>query len=146
MTQPQHPYAEYEAKPAWSLVRDALRDLADNGDVEIRTSESHVVGYVVRHLTDSGDRDAIYRALFDALLELRTEGAEKKNPRVFHLADLFHQLPNWLRELDRGDIDAEEVARRLRERAERAGTSAWLDQHLPTPAPGRGVSARRMKA
>ena len=76
------------------------------------------------------DRDAIYDALFDALLEMRADAADRKNARVFHLADLFHQLPNWLRELDHGTIGVEEVSRRLRERAGRAGTSAWLDEHL----------------
>ena len=77
------------------------------------------------------DREAIYDALFDALLELREAGAEAGDKRVFHLADLFHQLPNWLKEIDAGTAEPAEIARRLRERAARAGTTRWLEAHMP---------------
>ena len=87
------------------------------------------------------DLDSIYDALFAALLELRAEGAEQKNARVFHLADLFHQLPNWLKERDAGEVDADEIVQRLRQRAERAGTSAWLETHLHAQRPTKSLRA-----
>ena len=83
---------------------------------------------------DLHDREEIYDLLFAALLELRIEGAERKSARTFRLADLFHQLPTWLKELDAGDIDAEEVILRLRQRAERSGISAWLEAQLDADA------------
>ena len=79
------------------------------------------------------DREAIYKALFDALLELREAGAESKDKRVWHLANLFHHLPHWLNDLDQGEATPAEVARRLRERAEDAGVGRWLDAHMPQP-------------
>ncbi|MEM7809073.1 MAG: hypothetical protein AAF561_13270 [Planctomycetota bacterium] len=76
-------------------------------------------------------RDQVYDVLFDALLELREAGSESGDKRVFHLADLLHQLPNWLKELDRGEISADDVVERLKSRAGDRGLSAWLDAKLP---------------
>jgi hypothetical protein len=77
------------------------------------------------------DRDVLYKLLFDALLELRIEGAETKNAKVQRLADLFHQLPNRLRDIDSGDVDPATVLAELRTRAEEKGVHRWLEQHLP---------------
>jgi hypothetical protein len=77
------------------------------------------------------DRDILYKLLFDALLELRIEGAETKNAKVQRLADLFHQLPNRLRDIDSGETDASSVLAELRKRAVDKGVQRWLDEHLP---------------
>ncbi len=79
------------------------------------------------------DRDAIYRVLFDALLELREAGVELKDKRVFHLANLLHHLPHWLKDIDDGAATPTQVVQRLRERAEDAGVTGWFEAHLPRP-------------
>ncbi|HSV15370.1 MAG TPA: hypothetical protein VLI90_14010 [Tepidisphaeraceae bacterium] len=77
------------------------------------------------------DREIIYKLLFDALLELRIEGHESKNAKVFRLADLFQQLPNRLRDMQQGKIEESQILEELRQRARERGVEQWLDLHLP---------------
>jgi hypothetical protein len=71
------------------------------------------------------DREILYQLLFDALLELRVEGAEANNPTLSRLADLFHQIPNRLRAIDAGETDAQSVLAELRKRRRRASNVGW---------------------
>ena len=77
------------------------------------------------------DRDMIYKLLFDALLDLRIEGHETKSKKVYGLADLFHQLPNRLKDMEDGKSTAAEILGELRQRARERGIEQWLDKHLP---------------
>lgn len=76
------------------------------------------------------DRTTLYQLLFDVILELRTDGHEKENTKEFKLADLFHQFPHWLQDLDAGKVTADEVLNKLRERAEALKIERWLDGRL----------------
>jgi hypothetical protein len=76
------------------------------------------------------DRRLLYDLLFDALLEIREDASEAESKAAFHLADLFHPLPKWLRELDEGLISADDVLDRLRQRAHERGIEAWLKHRV----------------
>ena len=56
MKRPQHPYADLEDSPLWPVIRKAVRDLAKNGDLDLRTAEPYVVGYVAQALDRAGFR------------------------------------------------------------------------------------------
>jgi hypothetical protein len=82
------------------------------------------------------DRETLYRLLFDALLDLRTEGKECRNGRVFGLADLMHQLPNQLMEMEEGKLQATDILEELRSHAQKRGVETWLEKHLQVSSNG----------
>lgn len=42
-----HPYQKLESHPLWSVVSDALSDLAENQDISITTNDNYVIGYLL---------------------------------------------------------------------------------------------------
>ena len=56
MSKPDHPYREYQGTPLWSVVQKALRDLTNNGDLDLQTAEAYVVGYLVKTIDDASFR------------------------------------------------------------------------------------------
>ena len=50
-----HPYKEFEADPLWKIVENAMRDLAENGDVSEQTSREYIVGYLVKNVRQAGE-------------------------------------------------------------------------------------------
>jgi len=71
--------------------------------------------------------ETLHRLLFDALLEIRSEGFEHKNKLVFHLADLFHNTVLQMGQAAEGKIAYEDVLSKLTERARDKGMERWLD-------------------
>ncbi len=48
-----HPYEELEKLPIWKVLRKGIKDLEANGDLEARTSEQYIVGYLAKLLSQS---------------------------------------------------------------------------------------------
>jgi hypothetical protein len=74
--------------------------------------------------------EAVHRLLFNALLEIRSQGHEQQNKLVFHLADLFHNIALEMGNAAQGKTSYEEVLRLLEERAREKGCERWFDQNL----------------
>lgn len=72
----------------------------------------------------------LYRLLYDALVDIRSQGDGSNNTMVFQLADVFHNLPLKLDRLDRGETTIEDIMHELAERAARHGVEGWLHQRL----------------
>ncbi len=72
----------------------------------------------------------VHRLLFDALLELRSQGHEHRNPVVFHLADLFHNIVLEMENAAQGCGSYEDVLALLEERAREKGCQSWVEQRL----------------
>ena len=72
----------------------------------------------------------IHRLLFDALLEIRSQGHELRNPLVFRLADLFHNVVLEMENAAQGKTTYEDVLHFLEERAKEAGCETWLRHNL----------------
>src|SRR5260370_15616806 len=72
--------------------------------------------------------DLVHRLLFQALLEMRSQGHELKNKVVFRLADLFHSVVLEMRNAAEGRCTYQDVARFLRERAPDCKCERWLEQ------------------
>jgi hypothetical protein len=51
---PKHPYSSYEHHPAWAVVRKALAELEQNGDLDISTADAYVVGFLLKALSEAG--------------------------------------------------------------------------------------------
>jgi hypothetical protein len=49
-----HPYVEYEATALWKSIDATVKDLEENGDVELTTARPYVLGYLCRELTRAG--------------------------------------------------------------------------------------------
>jgi len=49
-----HPYRSYEKTLAWKIVDEAIDTLVDNRDLIEQTARTHIVGYVVKQLVESG--------------------------------------------------------------------------------------------
>jgi hypothetical protein len=47
-------------------------------------------------------RELVSRLLYLALIEIRAEAHALQNPKVFHLADLFHNVPLQLERVAKG--------------------------------------------
>ncbi len=58
MKKTPHPYTELEGTELWKVVRKAVRELTKNGDLDLQTAESHVVGYLAKSLNHAGFRQA----------------------------------------------------------------------------------------
>ena len=46
-----HPYEAYAGTATWSVVDRAIRELAENRDLEETTSHEHIVGYLCKALS-----------------------------------------------------------------------------------------------
>jgi hypothetical protein len=53
MSNESHPYASYEQLKLWELVSQGLDDLEINGDIELKTTRPHAVGYLCKVLVDA---------------------------------------------------------------------------------------------
>jgi len=49
-----HPYRSHEGTLAWKIVNEAIDSLVDNQDLIEQTARTHIVGYVVKQLVESG--------------------------------------------------------------------------------------------
>lgn len=47
-----HPYSEFENSDLWNAIKDGLNDLIVNQDIEIKTPEDYVVGYLCKMISD----------------------------------------------------------------------------------------------
>ena|ERR1700722_20015692 len=72
----------------------------------------------------------VHRLLFDALLEMRSQGHEQKNKVVYHLADLFHQVALQMENAAKGQCGYEEVLASLQQRARERGCERWVDERM----------------
>ena len=52
-----HPYKEFETSPLWSVIASALKDLVDNDDLILNTSENYVIGYLCKRVMHSQTAD-----------------------------------------------------------------------------------------
>jgi hypothetical protein len=83
--------------------------------------------------------ETVHRLLFQALLEMRSEGHEHKNKLVYHLADLFHCVVLEMESAAAGKTSYDDVLRILIDRARERGLERWLNQtsdRLSNGAPG----------
>ncbi len=49
-----HPYVEFESDPLWLVVNDSIRELVENNDIHEQTAREYIVGYIVKHIRESG--------------------------------------------------------------------------------------------
>ena len=75
-------------------------------------------------------QEIIYRLLYLALIEIRSESYAIKNKEIFHLADLFHNIPLQLEKVASGTGSYDEVLSWLRERAQEKDCEGWLDKAI----------------
>jgi hypothetical protein len=47
-------YDEFRTSPAWAVIDRALSDLVENQDLVEGTLRYHIVGYIVKQLTEAG--------------------------------------------------------------------------------------------
>ena len=72
----------------------------------------------------------IFRLLHRALLDLRIEGTEIKNGRVFGISDLFHVVPLQIERADRGEISYDDVLKALKDKAAAKEVLPWLEHAM----------------
>ena len=60
-------------------------------------------------MTDS--RELISRLLYHALVDIRMDAYANHNSKVFHLADLFHNIPLQMERVAKGEGDYDEILR-----------------------------------
>lgn len=76
------------------------------------------------------EREKVHRLLYRALLEMRLEAHDVQNRKIFHSADLFHNIPLHLERAARGDATYEEIFSALNDRAAEKGCAEWLSAAL----------------
>lgn len=72
-------------------------------------------------------REIIHRLLYLALIEIRMAAHESEPKKIFHLADLFHNIPLQLEITAQKEGSYEEILTWLQERADEKGCREWLD-------------------
>lgn len=76
------------------------------------------------------ERQTIYRLLYEALLEIRDAGRQAGDARVFHLADLIHNIPLQLERVAEGEETYAQVLKTMQDRAKETGGDKWMKQIL----------------
>jgi hypothetical protein len=71
-------------------------------------------------------RELSHRLLYLALVEMRVEAHNMNNPKAFHIADLFHNIPLQLEKAAKGELQYEEILAWLKNRAIEKGCEEWL--------------------
>jgi hypothetical protein len=72
----------------------------------------------------------VHRLLFNALLEIRSQGYDQRDKVVYHLADLFHNVVLEMENAAEGTATYEDVFHFLEERAREKGCEAWVQRNL----------------
>jgi hypothetical protein len=72
------------------------------------------------------EREKLHRLLYRALLEVRIEAHDVQNSKIFHLADLFHNIPLQLESAARGEGSYGGILSALENRAQEKGCAEWL--------------------
>ena len=70
--------------------------------------------------------EIIPKLLYFALIEMRDQGRIHKNSVVFHLADLFHNVPAKLQRAAKGEISYDEILEEMMDHAKRGGYDSWI--------------------
>lgn len=65
-----------------------------------------------------------------ALMDIRAEALAAKMSAIYHLSDLFHNLPAQLGPQGRGDVDYDEVLLKMKQKAEFGGYAEWIEQRI----------------
>lgn len=52
-SKPDHPYMHFEDTQLWKVVANTIGDLIDNQDLSLMTNTEHVVGYLVKQISES---------------------------------------------------------------------------------------------
>ncbi len=50
----EHPYSRYEKLKTWTALKKLILELEKNGDIERKTSEEYIVGYLIKSLHQKG--------------------------------------------------------------------------------------------
>jgi hypothetical protein len=75
------------------------------------------------------NKEKIHRLLTRALIEIRECAHENQPKVVFHLADLFHNLPGYLMTCTE-EMQYGEALNFVRERSAQKGIEKWIDNAL----------------
>lgn len=76
------------------------------------------------------DDELVYRLLYLALIEIRENGRADKNKVVYHLADLFHNVPLSMRRAKNGEVTHSEILKSIRDHAKDIGCERWLETRI----------------
>jgi hypothetical protein len=79
-----------------------------------------------RDIMNESREHYLYQLLYYALIEIRDEAHEKKNSKIFLLADLFHNIPSRLSEASQPE-DFKAIFDELEDRATKRGINKWLE-------------------
>lgn len=80
-------------------------------------------------MTEEEAKHLVCEALFTALLDMRIQGHETNDKMVFHLADLFHNVPGMIRRIG-NDWTWQEILQDLEVKAQEKGCSTWLENAI----------------
>lgn len=75
------------------------------------------------------NKNLVHQLFYLALLEIREEAYETKNAKIFHLADLFHNIPLSLNQAEQAE-KYDEIMERLTNRAGEKGCEQWLEHQI----------------
>lgn len=73
-------------------------------------------------------KTTIHKLFYMAIVEIREEAYNIKNPKIFHLADLFHNVPLRLEHADEQEYT--ELLNRVKEDAKEKNCQQWLDNAM----------------
>lgn len=49
-----HPYKQFEKTEQWKIIEQAIKELIENGDLELYTPIEYVIGTICKELSSSG--------------------------------------------------------------------------------------------
>lgn len=71
--------------------------------------------------------EIIHELLYHALIEIREEGRQEQNNVIFHLADLFHNVPKKLERAGKGERSYDDILREIKDRAKEQKIDSWIE-------------------
>ena len=74
--------------------------------------------------------DMVFELMYCAFIDIRENALKTEDKIAYHLSDLFHNIPDMLKRVEKGEIEYSDVLDAVTKKAEERGISSWIQNNL----------------
>ena len=78
-------------------------------------------------MSNSEYSDIVFQLLYAALIDIRENALKTEDKVAYHLSDLFHNVPDLLKQVEKGEIEYSDILNFVEKKAEDRGIKDWVD-------------------
>ena len=68
--------------------------------------------------------------MYFAFIDIRENALKAEDKVAYHLSDLFHNVPDMLKRVEKGEIEYCDVLDAIKKKAEERGVEGWIKNNL----------------